>query len=358
MSFCEFCGSKLEENQVCNCAAAERARTLEAAPVPPQPEAPPNPTQTQEPPRQEAAVPPPQPQPFVPQQEAVPPQAAGGYPPPPPQQPYPPTQQQGAYPPPPQYGAPPQQQPYASPLGQSPYSGQPGYYGTAAPAYLTPNQVNQTFGAVKSTLGSFLKDPYGMAAQGGSLSVSVALILLGVQVVAFFLMVLADLAKVDFWGTNAAFWFKTLFLGAIGIALLYGSLFVAGKIGKITLNPKTLLSAQALSSLPLSVMYLLIAVFTLVFDGNIGSFFQTLVSSLGAVASILLLEVSLRAVMPAGVGNMARLVALTCAYAVTNALSGVLPRDDRHPLPHLLLNNPKTSPPEHLAGGFVMSLAG
>lgn len=263
-----------------------------------------------------------------PQQQYAPPPAQGG------QQGYPPPQQQPAYPPP-QQGHPGQ--------GQQQGSGAAFNAGVAA----ATGQAKQTVGQIRDTLGNFAKDPYSAATSAAGLNVTVSACLLAVQAITFFLMIVVGLNKavtqlMELSGLNKTYvkearsqffkeyvgfgeYMKILLVGIIGIALLYGCILLASKIAKIVMNPKAMLSAVAMSSIPVSAAFLLTMILLFLFGfGAAGMALYVLIISLGTVSSLLLLEISLRNVMAAGTGNIKRLICLTCSYAVTHAVTFVI----------------------------------
>jgi hypothetical protein len=225
--------------------------------------------------------------------------------------------------------------------------------------------MQQSFGAVKGTIGNFIKDPYGTAQRGGSLPTGSTVILLAAQVLSFVALVALAFNKVfsQFFSimndmgmrvdtrtireirqvitdvVGFEFWMRIALVAAIGITALYVCMLLASKICKVTVNPKTLLSAQALSSIMMSASFLALALIitllgfdegvdfagtmtsmmrggSLVLTGNVLTAIHFMIIALGAVSSLLLLEVSMRGVMPEGVGNVQRLIMLTVSFGI------------------------------------------
>lgn len=402
MPFCEFCGTRLEEEQECICPAAVQDReapvyvpppprapeatstmpeassqaspslwvepaavssvavltldsaspeetqpagTEPASSIDPVEEAPSEAPQLEEPEAASAfpteeAPPTPFPQsPYEPPPGYYPPPEQGSYPPPgyPPPAHYPPP---GYYPPPPPgyppHGYPPPDQAGATGYAQGGYPPPPGSYPPGPPPYgygpppkKERGQFRKTLKEIKETLGSFVKDPYGAATQGHTLSLGVSFSLLALQALTFFLMVFA--ARRKLWGFltrsywhedwsrgNVTFYLQTLFLAVVAIGVFFLVTLLASKIAKITISGRSLASTLAMSSIPLSAAFLTVAVLLFILGySQAGMALYILLCTFGGICSILLLEIGLRSAMPAGTGNLTRLICLASSYAVT-----------------------------------------
>lgn len=319
MSFCEFCGSRLEDGRQCGCPESEQARIRDA-------KSPPGYTPPSSPPKAGPDLPPPS---FGPPAQGIPYQGQ-------PEQYPPPAWESARYQPPADSWEDFSSQPPAS--GQEGFGGTPGNPGSndqglPPPRYGPPPpgagygqeqggyrpQDYQAYypGApvrpgAKRTIAGFVRDPYGAAARAEALGPPAAFGLLGAQAVTFFLMVTVMLR-----GIGAATAAALFFGGIAGIALFYGLLLVCVKLAAIPIDARALLSTQAIASIPVSAASLAVLLFSLPPFNALTAFLMTLVVVFCGIASVLLLEMGLRAVMPPGFGNVRRLLCMASAYAAT-----------------------------------------